>query len=87
MFDTIKKWGTKKLLEQQLKNVPEAQKQAILGLVEKDPELFTKIGKEIEAETKRGTGQMKATIDVMKKYQTQLRDVFAGTDPRDLMKQ
>jgi hypothetical protein len=82
----IKEWITKKLLERQLKNIPEAQREMIMKLVEKNPELFTKISKEIEAETKRGTGQMKAMIDVMKRHQSALRDVFAssGIDPKDL---
>ncbi len=76
----IKEFFLKKVLDYKLKNVPEEQKKFIMTIMEKNPELFQKISKEIEHKTKQGEGQMKASIDVMKKYQSQLRDVLAGTD-------
>ncbi len=55
-----------------MKDVPEAQREQIMALVQKDPELFKKIGEEVEKRTKGGENQMKATMDVMKKYRTEL---------------
>lgn len=55
-----------------MKDVPEAQREQIMALVQKDPELFKKIGEEIERRTKGGEPQMKATMEVMKKYRTEL---------------
>lgn len=55
-----------------MKDVPAEQREQIMALVQKDPELFKKIGEEVEKRTKGGEDQMKVTIDVMKKYRTQL---------------
>jgi len=58
----IKKFLMKKMLQSQLKNVPEAQRAQILAMVEKDPKLFEQIAKEIQEETKKGKNQMAATM-------------------------
>ncbi len=55
-----------------MKDVPEEQREQIMALVQKDPELFKKIGEEIEKRTKGGEPQMKVTMEVMKKYRTEL---------------
>lgn len=55
-----------------MKDVPEAQREQMLEMVEKDPTLFKKIGEEIERRTKGGESQMKATMEVMKKYREEL---------------
>jgi len=55
-----------------MKDMPEAQREQILTLVQKDPELFKKIGQEVERRTKGGESNMKATMEVMKKYRPQL---------------
>lgn len=78
----IKEFFLKKLLDYKLKNVPEDQKKFIMAIMQKKPELFQKIAKEIEHKTKQGEGQMKASIEVMKKYQVELRDALADTDLR-----
>ena len=60
-----------------LKDVPEGQREQILTLIEKNPELMQKIAEEIERRTKKGgETQMKATMEVMKKYQNELRDLL-----------
>jgi hypothetical protein len=55
-----------------MKDMPAAQRDQIMTLVEKDPELFKKIGEEVEKRTKGGEPQMKATMEVMKKYRGEL---------------
>ena len=55
-----------------LKDVPEAQREMMLALVEKNPELFKKIGEEIERRKKGGESEMKAAMEVMKKYRAEL---------------
>lgn len=63
----------KKLLQSQLKNVPPDQQKMITELVEKDPVLFTKIAKEMQAELKtNGNNQMNAAMKVLPKYQKEL---------------
>jgi len=55
-----------------LKDVPEAQRDQMMALVTKDPELFKKIGEEIERRKKGGEPEMKASMEVMKKYRSEL---------------
>lgn len=55
-----------------MKDVPKEQQEQILTLVQKNPELFKKIGEEVEKRTKNGEPQMKATMEVMKKYREEL---------------
>lgn len=74
MFGKIKQYATKKLLDKQLKNVPEDQRQVITELVEKNPELFEKIAKEMQVEMKQnGNNQMAAAMKVLPKYQAELQ--------------
>jgi hypothetical protein len=55
-----------------LKDVPEAQREQMTALVTKDPQLFKKIGEEIERRKKGGEGEVKAAMEVMKKYRSEL---------------
>ena len=55
-----------------LKDVPEAQREQMTALVTKDPQLFKKIGEEIERRKKGGETEMKAAMEVMKKYRVEL---------------
>lgn len=62
----------KQAMKWKMKDVPKEQQEQILAIVQKDPELFKKIGEEVERRTKNGEPQMKATMEVMKKYRTEL---------------
>jgi len=42
----------------------------------KNPQLFEKIAKEIKELEKQGKNQMFASMEVMKKYQNELRDLM-----------
>ena len=55
-----------------LKDVPKAQREQMTALITKDPQLFKKIGEEIERRKKGGEGETKAAMEVMKKYRTEL---------------
>ena len=69
----VKDYLIKKVVESKLKDVPEAQREQILALVTKNPELFKKIGEEIDRRVKGGgEPQMKATMEVMKKYRGEI---------------
>ena len=56
-----------------LKGVPEAQINMFVSMMEKNPELFTTIAKEIEEKTKSGMSQEQASLLVMKKYEAELK--------------
>ncbi|MEK7604499.1 MAG: hypothetical protein AAB442_01760 [Patescibacteria group bacterium] len=55
-----------------MKDVPADQREQMITMVSKDPELFQKIGKEIERRKKGGESEMKAAMEVMKKYRAEL---------------
>jgi hypothetical protein len=78
MFGKLKNFAVKKLLESQLKNVPAEQRELIMTLVEKDPSLFEKIAKELQAEMKaNGNNQMQAAMKVLPKYQKEILSVMS----------
>lgn len=59
-----------------LKDVPAAQREHMTALITKDPQLFKKIGEEIERRKKGGEGETKAAMEVMKKYRTELANLM-----------
>lgn len=77
----------KKVLESQMKNVPEDQKQMIMEMLEKDPALFEKIAKEMQAELKsNGNNQMAAAQKVLPKHQKEIMAVMSPEMKQKLMK-
>jgi transcription elongation factor GreA-like protein len=68
----IKKFLMKQMMKKQLANVPEAEQERILNVVEKNPDLFLKIGAEIQEKMKGGKDQMAAAMEVMQKYKEEL---------------
>lgn len=73
----FKNFLTKKLLAMQTKNLPPDQRELIMTMLEKDPDLFMKISKEIQAEVKKGRSQMHAAMAVMPKYKVQIQKLMA----------
>ena len=63
----------KQALKMKLKDMPEAEREKMLVLIEKNPELFQKIALEIQEEMKRGKSEMDAAMTVMPKYQSELQ--------------
>lgn len=73
----IKEFLLKQAVKHGTKNLPKDQQEMLTKAVEKDPALFEKIAKEIEALKKQGKPEMYAALDVMKKYQKELQALFA----------
>lgn len=67
----FKNFLLKKMLRTQ--GVPEAQIDMFINMMEKNPELFKTIATEIQEKMKSGMDQKDAGIEVMKKYETELR--------------
>lgn len=67
----FKNFLLKKMLRTQ--GVPEAQIEMVITMMEKDPELFKKIAEEIQSKIKGGMSQQEAAMDVMKRYEEQLK--------------
>ncbi len=55
-----------------LKDLPAGQREMMTTLVSKNPELFKKIGEEIERRKKGGESETRAAMEVMKKYRAEL---------------
>jgi hypothetical protein len=72
----IKDFFVKKLIESKLKDVPAEQREQIVKLVSENPELFEKIGKEIQQKVKEGKSEMAASMEVMRKYQSEIQKVM-----------
>ena len=88
MFSKVKNYAMKKLLAKQLKDVPEDQKAMIMEMVEKDPKLFEKIAKELQAEMKaNGNNQMAAASKVLPKYQAEIMKIMSPEMQQKLIQQ
>lgn len=74
----IKDFFVKKMLGSQLKKtgLPQEQQDKLMDAMMKNPQLFEKIAKEIKELEKQGKNQMFASMEVMKKYQNELRDLM-----------
>ena len=69
----IKEFLLKQAVKRGTKSLPKEQAEMLQRAVEKNPELFEKIAKEIDALKKAGKPEMYAALDVMKKYQKELQ--------------
>jgi hypothetical protein len=79
MFGKIKNYAVKKVVQSQMKNVPADQQEMIMSMLEKDPAMFEKIAKEMQAELKsNGNNQMAAAMKVLPKYQ---KEILAAMSP------
>ena len=72
----IREFLLKQALKRGTKDLPKEQADMLQKAVEKDPALFTKIAKEVEALKKSGKPEMYASLDVMKKYQKEIQALF-----------
>lgn len=61
----------KKMLKSQ--GVPEDQIDMFVTMVSKNPDLFKKIAAEVQEKIKGGMNQMEAGMEVMKKYEADLK--------------
>ena len=87
MFGKLKQFALLKVLQSQMKDVPPEQQQMILEMIEKDPGLFEKIAKEMQAELKNnGNNQMAAAMKVLPKYQKEIMTVMSPEMKEQLMK-
>ncbi|PIR24518.1 hypothetical protein COV42_00300 [Candidatus Campbellbacteria bacterium CG11_big_fil_rev_8_21_14_0_20_44_21] len=72
---SLKNFFLKKMIKSQAGDIPEGELDKILDIVEKNPELFQKIAAEIQAEISSGKDQMTASMEIMKKYEEELKQI------------
>lgn len=66
----------KQMLKKQMKGVPEAEQEKVFAAIEKNPDFFMDIAKQIEEKMKSGKSQMDASIEVMKTHEEKLREIM-----------
>ena len=69
----IKDFFLKQMLKHKMKDVPEAEREMMTQLIEKNPEFFQKIGEEVKKRMKTGQSEMAATMVVMREHQSELQ--------------
>lgn len=72
----IKRFLMKQALKYGAKDLPKEQVAMLEQAIDKNPKLFEKIAKEIDELKKQGKPEMYASLDVMKKYQKELQELF-----------
>jgi len=72
----FKNFLLKKMLKSQLKDMPEAEQDKLIKMIEKNPKLFQTIAQEAQAKIKDGKDQMTAMMEVMKNHQEELKQAM-----------
>ncbi len=68
----------KKLLESKLKDVPKEQRDKIMEIMEKNPDLLKTIAEEAMQKTKQGKSQMDAITEVIKSREEEVKKAFSN---------
>ena len=69
----FKDFFLRQAMKAKMKDMPEKERDLILGLMEKYPEFFKKIGDEVQKRVKNGQSEMAATMVVMREHQAELQ--------------
>lgn len=72
----LKNFLMRKMVQSKMKDVPPDQQEKILAMIEKNPDFFQKIALEVQEKMKQGKDQMAATMEVMSKYQDDLKGML-----------
>jgi len=72
----FKDFFLKQTLKSKLKGMPEAERDKMVELIEKNPEFFKKIGEEVQKRVKAGQSEMAATMVVMREHQAELQKLM-----------
>ncbi len=64
------------MLASKLQGVPQAEQDKLFAMIEKNPDFFQKIGLEVQEEMKKGKDQMTATMEVSKRYESELKGMM-----------
>ena len=72
----FKNFLLKQALKMKMKDVPEAEREKLLLIMEKNPDFFKKIGEEVQKRVKAGQSEMAATMVVMREHQAELQKIM-----------
>jgi 2-oxo-4-hydroxy-4-carboxy--5-ureidoimidazoline (OHCU) decarboxylase len=74
----FKEFLMKKMLQKQMAGMPEAEQEKMLGLLEKNPDLFAKINASVQEKIKIGKDQMTAALEVANEFKDELSKAING---------
>jgi hypothetical protein len=66
----------KKLLQSKMKDVPAAEQEKILALMEKNPALLQTIATKVQEKVKQGKSQTDAMMEVAKEHEAELKEAL-----------
>jgi len=66
----------KAMLKKQMKGVPEADQERLLGILEKNPDFFMDMAKKVQEKVKGGMDQQQAAMEVMRESEGELKEVL-----------
>lgn len=72
----FKNFIMKQAIKSQMKGIPQQQQDLILEAIDKNPDFFENMAKEIEQKIKEGKSQTAASMEVMRKHQDELRKML-----------
>lgn len=72
----FKDFMLKQALKAKMKDVPEAEREKLMAVMEKNPDFFKKIGEEVQKRVKAGQSEMAATMTVMREHQAELQKIM-----------
>lgn len=72
----IKDFFLRQALKHKMKDVPEAERDKLMAVMEKHPDFFKKIGEEVQKRVKSGQSEMAATLVVMRENQSELQKIL-----------
>jgi hypothetical protein len=66
----------KRMLATQLKDVPEPEREKIITVIEKNPQLFQTLAQKVQKKMKAGVEQRTALMEVMREHENELKDLM-----------
>ena len=72
----IKDFLMRKMLAAKMKDIPQAEQDKMIALVQKNPQLFQQVAIEVQQKMKEGKDQFSAAKEVMQKYETQIKAIM-----------
>lgn len=64
------------MVESKMGSLPKEQQEMIVGAIQKNPDFFANLAKEIEEESKNGKDQIQAAMEVIKRHQNELQKIL-----------
>jgi hypothetical protein len=72
----FQKFILKQAIKAQLKDVPADQQEMILAMVEKNPDFFMNLAKEVEEKAKGGMDKAQAVVAVLESHRSELAELL-----------